>query len=493
MLIFDGHRSHGQPKLLVTASQHNTILFRLPAHCTHKLQPLDVGILGPLQQTFSVLVDEFVELHGRRPNRPEFVTMYLDARDITFKKSTILSAWGSCGISPRNSNIFHDKEFAPSLINSTSLSAHLPSEYPLLEMDPSEDWDHQSAGVESLHDSFSEFGGGDGESEQDHHEAQEEEFPDLTLMESTNVELRYSVRRPGAHESYHSPSTPPTTQVPIPVTIPENFSPEEAVRWCRVLSMRNVELTEQTKVALAHASFAGRRLASFQARENAKKVSKTKKTTGTLNAFARVLNTDDVVAQLLAEEAERNADAALRNARLAAVALYPALSDWHSQAAVRGALWERVRVQDQKQRARVRVEVQRAIDKCAKAAEKAQRALERDAKAMEKAETARLAKEAKEQERDQKRREKEEAASVKQAAASAKKLAAAEARAQKAKAVADRRLIRGMESEQGARKKRKVSSELAVDEGKENDAEELGTPASPSISSNIPIATRDTP
>ena len=47
LLIYDGHGSHEKYKLLQLAKENNSILFSLPPHTTHKLQPLDVGVFGP--------------------------------------------------------------------------------------------------------------------------------------------------------------------------------------------------------------------------------------------------------------------------------------------------------------------------------------------------------------------------------------------------------------------------------------------------------------
>jgi DDE superfamily endonuclease len=47
LLIYDGHGSHERYNLLHLAQDNNIILFALPPHTTHKLQPLDVGVFGP--------------------------------------------------------------------------------------------------------------------------------------------------------------------------------------------------------------------------------------------------------------------------------------------------------------------------------------------------------------------------------------------------------------------------------------------------------------
>jgi len=50
LLIYDGHRSHDTLNLIELAWEHNVILFCLPPHTTHKLQPFDVGVFEHFSQ-----------------------------------------------------------------------------------------------------------------------------------------------------------------------------------------------------------------------------------------------------------------------------------------------------------------------------------------------------------------------------------------------------------------------------------------------------------
>ena len=48
LLIYDGHGSHTTLDWITLARANNIILYCLPPHTTHWLQPLDVGCFGPL-------------------------------------------------------------------------------------------------------------------------------------------------------------------------------------------------------------------------------------------------------------------------------------------------------------------------------------------------------------------------------------------------------------------------------------------------------------
>lgn len=50
LLVLDGHGSHEKVKIIDLGLLHNIIIFCLPPHTTHMLQPLDVGVFGPFSR-----------------------------------------------------------------------------------------------------------------------------------------------------------------------------------------------------------------------------------------------------------------------------------------------------------------------------------------------------------------------------------------------------------------------------------------------------------
>jgi hypothetical protein len=57
-MIMDGHSSYITGNLIALCMDSNIGLLILPPHCSHLLQPLDVGVYGPLKR-----------YHGREVNR----------------------------------------------------------------------------------------------------------------------------------------------------------------------------------------------------------------------------------------------------------------------------------------------------------------------------------------------------------------------------------------------------------------------------------------
>ena len=61
-MIVDGHSSHVNMGLVTLADDLRILLFILPPHTTHRLQPLDVGLFSPLSQAYSKRLDAYT--HG---------------------------------------------------------------------------------------------------------------------------------------------------------------------------------------------------------------------------------------------------------------------------------------------------------------------------------------------------------------------------------------------------------------------------------------------
>ena len=64
LLYLDGHFSHISEELIKLARENNVILFRLPAHTSHFLQPLNVGVFRNTKAVWEPLLDEFFRTNG---------------------------------------------------------------------------------------------------------------------------------------------------------------------------------------------------------------------------------------------------------------------------------------------------------------------------------------------------------------------------------------------------------------------------------------------
>ena len=63
MLIVDGYSSHIAWSVVEYAVDHRIIVYCLPAHSTHLMQPLDVACFGPLAHAYRIALQDFIYEH----------------------------------------------------------------------------------------------------------------------------------------------------------------------------------------------------------------------------------------------------------------------------------------------------------------------------------------------------------------------------------------------------------------------------------------------
>lgn len=134
VLILDNHASHRTPEMLRAAVANNITFHYLPPHTTHKLQPLDVGVFGPLQRKWQQRCDEIINETNSEVPRSQFVKEYMNVRNRVFTTELVQSAWRTAGIWPLDPQKFNEKDFAPSKL--TSYTSSLPPGYPDISNTP---------------------------------------------------------------------------------------------------------------------------------------------------------------------------------------------------------------------------------------------------------------------------------------------------------------------------------------------------------------------
>ena len=104
LLLCDNHSSHVTYEFLEFCLEKNIILFFFPSNATHILQPLDVGVFGPLARYCAQKVDTWTAIQPLHTSllKGDFIPLCEKARKKAFTSSTIRSAWAACGIHPLN-------------------------------------------------------------------------------------------------------------------------------------------------------------------------------------------------------------------------------------------------------------------------------------------------------------------------------------------------------------------------------------------------------
>lgn len=115
LLILDGHGSHISIEVIELARANNIHLLCLPAHTTHLLQPLDVGVFKSFKTYFSKACGKYLVAHpGRVVTNDKLASLIAEAYPNSFTMVNILSGFKKCGVFPFNPGEVTDRQLAPS-------------------------------------------------------------------------------------------------------------------------------------------------------------------------------------------------------------------------------------------------------------------------------------------------------------------------------------------------------------------------------------------
>jgi hypothetical protein len=316
LLILDGHGSHETITIIDLAAEYNIIVLLLPPHTTHKLQPLDVGIFGPFSRKWIDVCDDIVILTGSEMRKEDFVKQYMEVREETFRRSTIVAAFKKSGIWPVNRDVFTAEDYAPSIPYSTEARdmPDLPEFDPLVPIVPpsaatisharkrarrcdSDSGSDSDSSSDSDSDSDSESG-----FDADDGPELPQQPPSSTSMPAAPTSSSASIPTPSPAPSLHassstSPSTRPSrhsTQSPLP---PTHFY-HDPVLFARIQRLENEVHTMRAHVGMVEFQLAEQKR---KLNERDGRVSKRRK----LNVEARVLTSAEGKRLAAEKDAER--------------------------------------------------------------------------------------------------------------------------------------------------------------------------------------------
>lgn len=87
ILFMDSHASHINLDVITLAKENQIYLFTFPAHTSHLLQPLDVGVYKPLKSNWATSLNDYMrENPGDKPNRTTFHSILNPAFIKSFSK-----------------------------------------------------------------------------------------------------------------------------------------------------------------------------------------------------------------------------------------------------------------------------------------------------------------------------------------------------------------------------------------------------------------------
>ncbi|XP_025195696.1 tigger transposable element-derived protein 6-like [Melanaphis sacchari] len=113
LLILDGHMTHTRNlKFIDLARKNHTTVVCLPPHCSHKLQPLDVSFMGPLNTFYVQAIEKFLRNNpGRVVSQFQVSKLFGEAYIKAATQMTAINGFRKCGIVPLDPNIFDDSDF----------------------------------------------------------------------------------------------------------------------------------------------------------------------------------------------------------------------------------------------------------------------------------------------------------------------------------------------------------------------------------------------
>lgn len=98
----DSHASHINMDVITLAKQNQIYLFTFPAHTSHLLQPLDVGVYKPLKTNWSTSLNDIMRDNPREKTNRTFHTILNPAFIKSFSSKNIQNAFKKSGIYPLN-------------------------------------------------------------------------------------------------------------------------------------------------------------------------------------------------------------------------------------------------------------------------------------------------------------------------------------------------------------------------------------------------------
>ncbi|XP_014562632.1 hypothetical protein COCVIDRAFT_32618 [Bipolaris victoriae FI3] len=102
LLIYTSFSTYKTLEVLKFYFKTNITLYRLPSYTSHKLQPYNTSVFGPLKTTYRDQVERLYRGGLTNINKEHFTTIYSLARESAITKKNILAGWAKTRLFPFN-------------------------------------------------------------------------------------------------------------------------------------------------------------------------------------------------------------------------------------------------------------------------------------------------------------------------------------------------------------------------------------------------------
>src|SRR2546423_1287642 len=100
LLIYDGYDSHISVEFVRYCIDNDILILLLVPHSSHLMQPLDVGVFGPLKRMMSSQLNHIFCTGIPHLQKVEWMESYIQARKNAITTSNVLGGWRGAGLFP---------------------------------------------------------------------------------------------------------------------------------------------------------------------------------------------------------------------------------------------------------------------------------------------------------------------------------------------------------------------------------------------------------
>lgn len=140
ILLLDNHDSHLSIDGLDYCKANGVTVLSFPPHCSHKLQPLDRSVYGPLKKYINSSCDSWmVSNPGKTMTIYDIPGILRDSLPLAVNPANIINGFRVTGVFPFNRNIFQDSDYLGNFVTDRPNPADAPnSNSPIHPEDPFE-------------------------------------------------------------------------------------------------------------------------------------------------------------------------------------------------------------------------------------------------------------------------------------------------------------------------------------------------------------------
>lgn len=117
LILMDNHETHCTLDSVLFARDNGMVFVTFPPHCSHRLQPLDVSVLGPFKSKFRVAQNDWMVTNpGKTITIHDLAGLTKLAYNSAFTPNNICSGFRATGTWPLNRLVFTDDDFLSSYV-----------------------------------------------------------------------------------------------------------------------------------------------------------------------------------------------------------------------------------------------------------------------------------------------------------------------------------------------------------------------------------------